>query len=220
MSKIEDRKKIVNQIDNAANLYRQKLVGKRFLYVFDERYIEVIYKADNFRHLTGVATNLSAKRFYSYASRRLLAASQIWFDPIHPYHLCVRKIKHIEEVANMAGAESFMLEEIVTDTTSYKFGTTDMNFTLCMNKELDDNGNEKGDCYVVQSLRDEDCFAKSKGAYTVTHIFVRPNDQKKYSELLYIDRSADQKGLPDVVKNMISAELLIQMDEQESTSKC
>ena len=28
-----------------------------------------------------------------------------------------------------------------------------------MNKELDDQGNEKGDCFVVQSLRDEDCFS-------------------------------------------------------------
>ena len=28
-----------------------------------------------------------------------------------------------------------------------------------MNKEYDDNGVEKGDCYIVESLRDEDCFS-------------------------------------------------------------
>ena len=51
MSKSQDRKNIVQSIINAANLYTQHLVGKRFLYVFDGRYIEVIYKSSNFRHL-------------------------------------------------------------------------------------------------------------------------------------------------------------------------
>ena len=60
MGKQQDREKIVQEIKIAADLYRKHLVGKRFLYVFEGRYIEVLYKAANFRHLTGVATNLSA----------------------------------------------------------------------------------------------------------------------------------------------------------------
>mgnify|MGYP000458959541 FL=1 len=63
MGKQQDREKIVQEIKVAADLYRKHLVGKRFLYVFEGRYIEVLYKAANFRHLTGVATNLSAKSF-------------------------------------------------------------------------------------------------------------------------------------------------------------
>ena len=63
MGKQQDREKIVQEIKIAADLYRKHLVGKRFLYVFEGRYIEVLYKAANFRHLTGVATNLSAKKF-------------------------------------------------------------------------------------------------------------------------------------------------------------
>ena len=111
MDKQRDREKIVQEIKTAASLYKKHLVGKRFLYVFEGRYIEVIYKAANFRHLTGVATK------------------------------------------------------------TYKFGKTNLNFTLCMNKELDANGLPKGDCFVVESLRDEDCFSKSRTAYAVTHIF-------------------------------------------------
>lgn len=71
----------------------------------------------------------------------------------------------------MAGSEGFTLEEIVTTTKTYKFGITDLNFTLCLNKKLNAQGNRKGDCYVMESLRDEDCFSKSKMAYTFTHIF-------------------------------------------------
>ena len=36
------------------------------MYVFDDRYIEVIYKADNFKHLTGVDSHLSAKQFFKW----------------------------------------------------------------------------------------------------------------------------------------------------------
>lgn len=203
MNKEQDRRNIVRQIQHAADLYKRHLVGKRFMYVFDGQFIEVIYKTENFRHLTGVATALSAKRFYSYASRHMLAASQIWFNNVHPYDLCVRKVQHLGEIAMLAGSESFMLEEIRTHTQSYKFGTTDLNFTLCMNRELDDSGNVKGDCFVVQSLRDEDCFSKSKDAYVVSHIFSRPNDSKKYCDLIYEDAALGRQRLPEKVLALI-----------------
>ena len=102
MGKQQDREKIVQEIKVAADLYRKHLVGKRFLYVFEGRYIEVLYKAANFRHLTGVATNLSAKKFYSYAAKKMLQASQIFFTPQRPFSLCKRKIKHIGQIAMLA----------------------------------------------------------------------------------------------------------------------
>lgn len=117
-------------------------------------------------------------------------------------------VKHIGQVAMLAGSEGLMLEEIVTTTRKYKFGTTDLNFTLCLNNEIDDKGNEKGDCYVIESLRDEDCFSKSKTAYTVTHIFSRPNDKKKYTDLLYLDKNISLSGLSEDIKNMLDESLL------------
>ncbi len=206
--KQENIEKIITAIESAAQMYKENLVGRRFLYVFEGRHIEVIYKTQNFRHLTGVETTLPAKRFYRNAVNHRLQTEQIFFSKNHPYSLCTKKIKHIGEVAILAGSESFMLEEIKTDTQSYKFGTTDLNFTLCMNKEFDEHGNEKGDCYVVQSLRDEDCFKKSQEAYVVTHIFSRTNDGKKYTDLLYMDKSADMQNLPDAILALIDKELL------------
>lgn len=205
MSKLQDRKNIVSEINNAASLYRRELVGKRFLYVFDGRYIEVIFKAQNFRHLTGVATDLSAKRFYSYAARRMLAASQIWFDKEHPYDLCARKAKHLSQIASMMSSESFILEELTTEKKTFKFGATDLNFTLCLDMEYDETGSEKGECYVVESLRDEDCFSKSKNIHEITHILARPNDAKLYSQLLFVDPRFTLDALPKEVKAMLSA---------------
>ena len=205
MSKKKDRQDIVDKIKAAAVLYEKNLVGKRFMYVFDERYIEVIYKARNFRHLTGVDTKLSAKRFYDYARKGKLEASQISFGPSHPFALCKRKVKHIGDVASMAMTECFMLEDVKTNSTNYKFGTTDLEFTLCMNRETDANGNEKSECYVVQSLRDGDCFSKSNNVYSVSHIFSRPNDKKKYTDLLFMDKTASISEMPSHILNMLDA---------------
>lgn len=208
MGKQQDRKLLVKEISMAANLYRTHLVGKQFMYVFDNKYIEVLYKAANFRHLTGVATNLSAKQYYSYAARNILSTSQIWFDKQHPYDLAIRKIKHLSELATLASSENFILEEITTDTKRYKFGTTDLNFTLCMNRELDDQGKIKGDCFIVESLRDGDCFSKSKEVFIVTHIFSKPNDVKQYTDLLFLDDSANMEMLPQTIKDLLAPQLL------------
>ena len=44
MKREQDRIRIASEICSSAALYRQHLVGKCFMYVFDNRYIEVIYK--------------------------------------------------------------------------------------------------------------------------------------------------------------------------------
>lgn len=206
--KQENLERVITEIKLAAKLYKENLVGKKFLYVFDGRYIEVIYKAQNFRHLTGVESKLIAKRFYDNAVKNTLQSNQVFFTRNHPYSLCVKKIKHIKEISTLASSENFMLEEIVTKSRTYKFGTTDLNFSLCMNKETDQEGNEIGECYIVESLRDEDCFSKSKEAFVVTHIFSMPNDGEKYDALLYMDDSSSMSDLPENVKKMLSADLL------------
>lgn len=201
--KRDNLNRIIAEIESAAQLYKQALVGRKFLYVFDGRYIEVIYKAQNFKHLTGVETTLSAKRFYSSALNHLLQTNQISFSKAHPYELCLRKIKHLHEIADLAQSESFLLEEIHTKTQTYKFGTTDLNFTLCMNKELDAAGHESSECYIVQSLRDEDCFAKAQNVYPVTHILSKPNDAHYYTDVVYLDRDESLETLPDTLLSLI-----------------
>ncbi|MCD8022272.1 MAG: PBECR4 domain-containing protein [Lachnospiraceae bacterium] len=176
------------------------------MYVFDDNYIEVIYKAENFRHLTGVDTNLSARQFYNYATKGKLEASQIWFSSKHPYELCERKMQHIIDIASLAETECFLLEEIQTDTMTYRFGTTDLNFTLCLDKDTDSDGLEKSECFVVHSLRDGDCFSKSKEAYVVSHIFSRQNDKKKYTDLLYMDDSSSLDSLPIQIRKMLEGD--------------
>lgn len=207
-SKQKDRIQILSAIQKAANLYKNNLVGKTFLYVFDNRYIEVLYKKINFKHLTGVDSYLSAKDFYQLSVKGKLQTTQINFTARHPFILCKRKVQHLCQIATLAKNESFMLEEIITNTKTYKFGTTDLNFTLCLNKEFDIHGNEKGNCYIVESLRDEDCFSKSKTAYDITHIFVKSNDEKLYTKILFMDKKQSEKELSDNIKILLDDNIL------------
>lgn len=92
MNKQQNRINLVRQIITAAKLYKQNLVGKKFLYIFDCGYIEVIFRAKDFRHLTGVDTNLSAMGFYMMACKGILTANQISFSSRHPYSTSVKKI--------------------------------------------------------------------------------------------------------------------------------
>lgn len=116
-----------------------------------------------------------------------------------------------------ASTENFMLEEIVTNTRTYKFGTTDLNFSLCMNKEYDSYGNEKGDCCIVESLRDEDCFSRSKSAYTVTHILSKDNDSASYTDLLFMEKSATLNDLPAPARKMLDGQLLASLAETDDS---
>ncbi|WP_455501404.1 hypothetical protein [Gemmiger sp.] len=104
-------------------------------------------------------------------------------------------------------SQSFLLISIF----SFAFSSTDLNFSLCMNKEYDSYGNEKGDCYIVESLRDEDCFSRSKSAYTVTHILSKGNDSASYTDLLFMDKSVTLNDLPAPALKMLDEQLMLFM---------
>lgn len=55
---------ILKKIHNAAKNYQRYLAGKTFMYVYEGKSIEVVFKNSSFLHLTGVNTKLKAKEFY------------------------------------------------------------------------------------------------------------------------------------------------------------
>lgn len=202
-----DRKNVVAEITKAAKNYKQNLVGKTFLYVFDNRYIEVMFKAKDFKHLTGVDTNLSAQDFYKKAHNGTLQASQIFFSSRHPYKLAQKKLNHLQNIATLAMGKSFMLENISTDTASYKYGATDLNFSLCFNKEYNSDGIEQDNYFIVESLRDGDSISKSDSVFAITHAYVKANNVKKYDQEIYCEQNHSVHTLPTNIKDLLSEHL-------------
>ncbi|MEI3161979.1 MAG: PBECR4 domain-containing protein [Lachnospirales bacterium] len=79
MNKLQEKIQITKDIINSAQQYKNFLLGKTFLYVFNNKYIEISFRKIDFAHLTGVDKHLSAQEFYKEAIRGTLRANQIFF---------------------------------------------------------------------------------------------------------------------------------------------
>lgn len=212
MSKRQDRIQIAKDICHAASQYKSTLVGRTFLYVFENQYIEVIFLTSSFKHLTGVDSRLSAKDFYKNALRNQLRAEQISFSAAHPYPLCQKKLKHLSDLSDLVFTDTIMLELISTATRTYKFGPTDLNFTVCFSQDPTPNPDPNVvSPYHAYSLRDDDCFDKSCKAFEVSHVFVKKNDAHQYDTLSFHDPRYQHSDLPTEVKNKLHPMLRTQL---------
>lgn len=200
---------IVNQIVLAAKAYKSNLIGKTFLYYFEGRYIEVIYRARDFAHLTGVETSLSANDFYKEAVRGTLRDTQIYFSKRHPYSLCVRKLSHLSQLIKITDSPLLVLESVTTDTAVYKFGLTELACTVCLDHDLDGMGHPKSSMLIAKSLRDEDSFNRGQNAYEINMIFCKANTAKIYDSCTFNDKKCSKEDLPEEILKKLSPEILV-----------
>lgn len=212
MSKSQDRIQIVQKIITAANLYKSNLVGKTYLYVFDNRYIEVVYRTKDFLHLTGVNSSLSAKAFYKEATQGTLKHTQVWFTARHPYDLCLKKAEYIDKLIAVTNTDTVLLESVSTDSAVYQFGVTELNFTLCLNIDTDDTGKIVSNYYTPRSLRAEDSFNRSGNVYEVDFILSKDNDKALYTTVTFSDKRKSLDDIPDAIKKRISPDLLSKLE--------
>lgn len=191
------------QIQKAAKLYKKNLVGKKFALVYEQGYIEIIFSSKNFKHLVGVDSPLYAKQFFSDALHNRLNEKTVLFSERHPYRVSVKKVTNLLRLTSLIYSDSFLLEEINTTTKHYKIGATNLDFTLCFNYPKDDYGKITNECLRAESLRDEDCFAKSSSVYEITHIFAKNNDEEFYNEICYMDNRYSINDIPtDVLQTL------------------
>lgn len=206
MTKREEREQIVNKIVCAAQVYKECLLGRTFLYVFGGKYIEVSFRKQEFAHLTGANREMSAKAFYKEAERGTLRENQISFSKRYPMDLCKKKVDSLTELYKVAGQDGFVLEDISTNTACYKFGFTELNFTLCLGEDLDNSGNKRSEYFIAQSFRVEDGFDRTQNVYDIDMVFEKRNDEKKYNKLL-LKNEEFQGELSEEVKDKLQAGL-------------
>ena len=102
---------ILKKIHNAAKNYQRYLAGKTFMYVYEGKSIEVVFKNSSFLHLTGVNTKLKAKEFYKHAkTKNGLKVQEFFFDKDHPYDLAEKKTDHLEDLYRITNMEVLITE--------------------------------------------------------------------------------------------------------------
>lgn len=206
------KKNIVNKINNSAVIYKNNLVGKTFLLLYDGKNIEVSFKDENFLHLCGVETNLYAKDFYKKAVKRTLGYKDIYFTNVHPYKLADKKTNFLSQAFLLLKNESLVVTDVKTQSKNYKIGTTDCNILLCFDK-IAQNQN----IFIPYSLRVKNINAnKFKNIYEVDYVLSKKNNEKQYNFLEYGDESKLEDYLIKYnIKNNININKIIGIDNYD-----
>lgn len=202
-TKTEKKNAIRQAIVEAAEIYSQNLAGRTFLYVYGEEYFEVSFPVENFLHLTGVETKLSAKDFYKNAKKAKLSDAQFYFDARHPYATTKKKLPCLKRLPELTNDIVCILKEMKTVTIVYKLSVTNLEFTLGLTENADSEGRRINDLFLPRSLRVEDTSVeKSNGGEIVDFIFAKDASIASYDTLLVEDES---KAIPESIRHLISA---------------
>lgn len=181
---IDDKNKLIDLIQNSANYYKEKMLGKSFLILFDDgRNLEILFKKSDFKHLTGVSSDLSAEDFYNKAIRKKgiqLKPNEIYTTLNHPMYLAKRKMESFSNIYDLFINQSYLLETIHTNTRIYSFGMADFKITLLCEKYKKDKN-----YHTATSLRTNSLVSKSKNFYQLECVFVKTKYYMKYTDMIF-----------------------------------
>lgn len=216
MKKEHDKSNIINSIHHVAKLYQSRLVGKTFLILYEGNSSEILFKSDNFLHLCGVGTNLSAKYFYKYAINKKLSSKDIFFNTNHPYDFASTKTQHLHKAVSLLNRDSFVITDVSTQTKTFKLGATDLEVVFCFDSQVDNTGNVINNVLVPYSLRVEDIpNNKFNNMYEVDYVLSKKTGTKNYINIEY--------GNPNLLASYLEKHSItdysININNSESTSK-
>ena len=201
---------IIRRIHNAAKKYKDYFIGNTYMFVYEQQYVEVIFKKTSFLHLTGVNTNLNAENFFTHAlAKKGLRPQEVLFDSDHPYDLADKKTSYLADLYKITITDVVIADNITTMTFTYGIGITNLEFVICLGDDTDFAGNLISNCKVPYSFRveeiDNDKFAD---LYEVTHVFKKKTGQKKYNELTFGDKTS-VNNLPEEIQNKIEMSAIV-----------
>lgn len=187
---------IIRRIYNAAKKYKEYFVGNTYMFVYENQYIEVMFKKSSFLHLTGVDTNLNAEDFYKHALvRNGLRPQEVLFGEDNPYDLADKKTQYLADLYKITLTDVVIATDIDTMTFKYSIGITNLEFVICLGDDTDFAGNITSKCKVPYSFRVEEIENEKFGElYGVTHVLKKKTGSKKYSELTF--------GETDTIKDL------------------
>lgn len=183
------KSQIIRRIHRSALKYKEIFVGNTYMFVFNNDYVEVMFKKSSFMHLTGVASCLKADDFYNHAlTERGLRPGEIFFNEDHPYDLADKKTSILIGLGDITIKDSSVVMDIETKTFSYKLGVANLDFTVCLGDDKNSQGEIHGNCKVPYSFRVEGIEnSKSDKIYSVSHVLKKKTGEKKYHILTYGD---------------------------------
>lgn len=191
---------IRNNIISAAQVYKNSLVGRYYLYVFENNYFEMYYGTDNFLHLTGVGTELRASQFYELAKEGKLQSGQLFFNQRFPLTTAMKKTAHLIHLEKFVKEGYFIAKNLKTASVFYPYAITniDQSVLLGLKEEM-----EK-EVYIPKSFRIKgNIFEKvtENNLFEINYILSKIDGERGYDRVLYQERSL--KELPQKILSKI-----------------
>lgn len=179
---------IRKQVISAADIYKEELAGRVYLYVYGDSCLEVAYMTECFKHLTGIESNLAGRSFYENAKNGTLSTEQISFSSRHPLKTAKKKLKCLNQLPQLTRNLVCVVQDMYTMTLTYKLGITNLEFTIGLTEFVDRNGHKRNNWFVPRTLRINDkAIDTAKDAEFVSFIFSKKATEEQYDEVCYAD---------------------------------
>lgn len=203
MKQTPSLKKLIIQLKKAAQIYKQ-LMDKHYLIIYEGNYIEITFNKRNFKHLTGIGSNLNAKSFFDNSLSGKIRCNQIFFDMNHPYALCKKKLEGLINLEKSLCSDLLILHKIKSKTYIIPEGLTNLDFVLGLDVNNNKNGKILNEMLIPYTLRVEDdtAFDNSSSQHQVDFIISKLAQEKMYSTL-YFGNASNLMSLPEEIKSTI-----------------
>mgnify|MGYP004503477535 CR=1 FL=1 len=208
MTKEEKVEIVRNNIIDAAQVYLNNFIGKKFLYVFGNEYIEVRYKVENFMHLTGTdSRKLNAVKFYEKSKDRHLKRNQMFFSNRYPLKTAMGKSCELKRINVFRNTEFYVIKDFSTEKETFDFCFSDYKITLGFIKDSEIIDGEKVtyDYYVPQTLRINENICEEVDydkKVKIQYILSKIDDKALYSIFEFGDKE-NISSLPENIRSMI-----------------
>lgn len=115
-----------NNIISNAQMYRNSLVGRYYLYIFENQSFEMYYGIENFMHLTGVGSSLSPNQFYELSKEGKLQSKQIYFNSRYPLSNALKKTNNLNDLEKFISEGYFVVKDLETSSEVYPYAITNI----------------------------------------------------------------------------------------------
>lgn len=190
----------------AVQAYKDYLVGKYYLYIFENNYFEMYYGTENFMHLTGVASNLSPNQFYELAKNKTLQNSQIYFNDRYPLRTALKKTKNLANLKNFVNSGYFVVRDLETESEIYPYTITDIDRSVLIALKEEEIEHE---IYIPKSFRVKgNIFGKADNdkMHEINFILSKNDDAGLYNTILYQEK--EFSTLPEEILIMIDKNII------------
>ena len=189
------------QIITGARNYNKYLINKVFKIVCEDgTEIDVRFFGSDFKHLTGLDSDLDNEKFYKNCVSGVIDIGNINDDQKYNWSTLQTKGKSIEKIHELLYADcqkTLLLELLHTNTFVFPYSVKNVANNICVG--FASNANK------ARSLRKASSSLNSKSQKSIVSIFAKLSERDKYHELVYI---SDVLGIYE--KN---EELLYQLDD-------